>query len=65
MVPLLNYTDLNQTIDNINLNGWRNKKNQVRARFFPRWNALSKLVNPKTNKQTSAIMVAGDSELEN
>ena len=38
--------------------------------FTPRWQALSKLINPKNNDSdenliTSAIMVAGDSNMEN
>jgi hypothetical protein len=43
------------------------KKENVAGRFFPRWNALSRVVNKNTineegiNPITSAIMIAGDS----
>jgi hypothetical protein len=49
--PLLNYTELNQTLEG-----------QV-GKIFPRWSALSKLSSVK--ESTSAIMVAGNSLLEN
>ena len=64
-MPVLNYTELNDTLTEIERNGFRGKKEDIKARFFPRWSALSKIVNQKTRKQTSAIMVAGDSVLEN
>jgi hypothetical protein len=35
------------------------------ARFFPRWSVLSKIENRVNSKSTSAIMVAGNSKLEN
>ena len=74
-LPLLNYTWLNQTSKEVEDGGTRfkesgiashKKKERVSGRFFPRWNALSKVSNPKYPKQvTSAIMIAGDSKLEN
>jgi hypothetical protein len=74
-LPLLNYTWLNQTLKEVEDGGTRfkesgiashKKKERVSGRFFPRWNALSKVSNPKYPKQvTSAIMIAGDSKLEN
>ena len=33
--------------------------------LFPRWNAMSKLVSKKDGRHTSAIMIAGNSQLEN
>ena len=59
-LPFLNYTHLNLTLSDIEREG-----SEVSGRFFPRWNALSKVINPASNKTTSAIMVAGDSRLEN
>ena len=51
------------------------RKERVQGRFFPRWNALSKVKSQKldnlgSNEEgspsiTSAIMIAGDSTLEN
>ena len=37
------------------------EKERVNGKLFPRWNALSKVVNHKTGESTSAIMVSGDS----
>ena len=70
-VPYLNYTELNQTLSAFERgqaevgNGHR-----VLGRFFPRWNAQSKVVDPRVTegqkqRTTSAIMVAGNSRLEN
>ena len=56
----MNYTRLNESLSTIEEQG-----NEVKGRFFPRWNALSKLSNPLSSKTTSAIMIAGDSALEN
>ena len=42
-----------------------NTKERVKGKLFPRWNALSKAINNKTGDSTSAIMIAGNSELEN
>jgi hypothetical protein len=61
-IPTLNYTEFNKTLENIGNYG---KKERVDGKLFPRWNALSKVVNHKTGQSTSAIMVAGDSQLEN
>ena len=76
MLPLLNYTWLNETLTEVETGGSLFKrsrdpkhirKEDVAGRFFPRWNALSKVVNKKvlntdgTNPITSAIMIAGDS----
>lgn len=74
-IPMLNYTWLNETLKEVEVSGTRFKesgitahkrKESVSGRFFPRWNALSKITNPKDPDQvTSAIMIAGDSKLEN
>jgi hypothetical protein len=54
-LPLLNYTWLNQTLKEVEVGGTRyksskveahKKKERVSGRFFPRWNALSKISNP-------------------
>ena len=58
VLPVLNFTEFNQTVQAAG-------HEKIKARFFPRWNALSKVVNTNTKKQTSAVMVAGDSSLEN
>jgi len=80
MLPLLNYTWLNETLTETEQGGSlykrskdpkHMKKENVAGRFFPRWNALSRVVNKNTinedgiNPITSAIMIAGDSKLEN
>jgi hypothetical protein len=64
ILPTLNYTEVNETLTDIELNGFKGQSKEVPARFFPRWNALSKIRNLETNKLTSAVMVAGDSKLE-
>jgi hypothetical protein len=65
MLPLVNYTELNQTMTKIEKHGFKGKKSKVEGLFFPRWNLLSKLRSTVSNQQTSAIMIAGDSTLEN
>lgn len=64
-MPVLNYTQLNETLTKVETEGFRGKIERVQARFFPRWSVLSKIQNRVNGKTTSAIMVAGDSELEN
>lgn len=78
MLPLVNYTWLNQTLKEQNYGSKLKpgKKERVLGRFSPRWTALSKLVNLKqnlnqegdparSNQKTSAIMIAGNSQAEN
>jgi hypothetical protein len=80
MLPLLNYTWLNETLTEVEMGGSLYKKTRdpkhyreerVAGRFFPRWSALSKVINPHVLNEdhehpiTSAIMIAGDSQLEN
>ena len=55
-LPTLNYTQFNETLSS---------QERVNGKLFPRWNALSKVINPASAESTSAIMVAGDSQLEN
>jgi len=68
MLPLLNFTWLSEIIDSQRVEG------EEALKLFPRWNALSRIINPRqspdsylSSKETStqAVMVAGNSELEN
>ena len=50
MMPVLNYTELNETLTNVEKYGFKGKKDKIQARFFPRWTALSKVINPNNKK---------------